>query len=95
MTDIHQKSGHLGVKRILYIARIIDLTVSKEIVRSVVRTFEACQLIDPVPVLWEKGDLSMKENWSRLAMDVTHYDDGHFLMLIDCGPSCLAVWRPL
>ena len=95
VTDIHQKSGHLGVKRTLYFARIIVLTVSKELVRSVVRACEACQSIHPVPVHLEKEDLSVKKNWSRLAMDVTHYDGGHFLTLIDCGPSHFAVWRPL
>ena len=46
VTDIHQKSGHPGVKRTLYFVRIIDLTVSKELVRSVVRACEACQSID-------------------------------------------------
>ena len=84
VTDIHQKSGHPGVKRTLYFARIIDPTVSKEVVRDC----EACQSIDP-------GDLSVKKNWSSLAMDVTHYDGGHFLTMIDCGPSRFSVWRPL
>ena len=62
VTDIHQKSGHLGVKKTLYFVKIIDLTVSKELVRSVVRDCEACQSTDPAPVRWEKGDLSMKKN---------------------------------
>ena len=93
-SDWH-KSGHPGVKRTLYFERIIDPTVSKELVRSVVRNCEACQLIDPVPVHWEKGDLSVKKNWSRLAMDITHYNGRHFLTLIDCGPSRFAVWQPL
>ena len=95
MTDIHQKSGHPGVKRKLYFPKIIDTTVSKELVRSVARACEACQSIDPAPVHWKKGDLSVKKNWSRLAIDVTHNDGGHFLMLIDCGHSRFAVWQPL
>ena len=94
VTDIHQKSGHPGVKRTLYFASIIDLTVSKEL-RSVVRACEACQSINPAPVRWKKGDLSVKKNWSRLTMDMTHYDSGHFLTLIDCGPFRFAIWRPL
>ena len=69
--------------------------VSQELVKSVIRVCEACQLIDPAPVHWEKGDLSVKENWSRLAMDVTHYDGGHFLTLFDCGPTRFAIWWPL
>ena len=47
VADIHQKSGYPGVKRKLYFARIIDLTISKELVKSVVKTCEACQSIDP------------------------------------------------
>ena len=73
VADIHQKSGYPGVKRTLYFARIINPTVSKELVKSVVRACEACQSIDPAPVRWEKGDLSVKKNWNRLAMDMIHY----------------------
>ena len=94
-TDIHQKSGHSGVKRTLYFVRIINLMVFKELVRSVVRACETWQSIDPAPVHWEKGDLSVKKNWSRLAMDVTHYYGRHFLTLIDCGPFGFAIMWPL
>ena len=31
--------------------------------------------------------------WSRLACDVTHYNDKCYFSLIDCGPSRFAVWR--
>ena len=88
---IHQQSGHPGVKRTMYFARTVDPTVSKELIKSVVRTCEACQSIDPAPVHWKKGDLSVRGNWSRLAMDVTHYNGGHFLTLIDFGPSRFAI----
>ena len=54
VTDIHKKSGHPGIKRTLYFARIIDPTVSKELVKSVVRACEACQSIDPAPIHWGK-----------------------------------------
>ena len=91
VADIHQKS----VKRMLYFARIIDPTASKELVKSVVRACEACQSIDPAPLRWEKGDLSGKKNWSRLAMDETHYNGGHFLTLIGCGPFRFTIWRSL
>lgn len=50
VTHIHQQSGHPGVKRTMYFARTVDPTVSKELVKSVVRTCEACQSIDPAPV---------------------------------------------
>ena len=64
VADIHQKCGRL------YFSRIIDSAVSKELVKSVLRACEAWQSIDPAPVRWEKGNLSVKKNWSRLAMDV-------------------------
>ena len=28
-------------------------------------------------------------------MDMTHYSGGHFLRLIDCCPSCFAIWQLL
>ena len=66
--------------------------MSKKLVKLVIRACEACQSIDPAPVHWKKEDLSMKKNWSRLAMDMTH--GGHFLTIIDCGLSYFAIWRP-
>ena len=35
------------------------------------------------------------KNWSRLAMDITHYSSRHFLTLIDCCPSWFMLWRLL
>ena len=37
----------------------------------------------------------MKDNWNRLAMDITHHNGENFLTIIDCGPSRFAIWRPL
>ena len=28
-------------------------------------------------------------------MDITHYEDQHYLTLIDYGPSRFSIWRPL
>ena len=28
-------------------------------------------------------------------MDITHYEDQHYLTSIDCGPSRFSIWRPL
>ena len=90
--NIQQQSGCPSVKRTLYFARSVDLLVSKEIIRSVVKAY---QLIDPAPVHWKKGKLGVENNWSRLAMDITHYDGKHFLTLIDYSPSRFAMWWPL
>ena len=95
VANIHQQSGHLSVKRTLYFVRIVDLIVSKKLVKLVVRACESCQLINPALVCRKKRDLSIQKNWSQLAMDVTHPNGGHFLTLIDCGPSCFAIWQLL
>ena len=42
--------------------RLVDLHVSKKDVRSIVRACETCRSIDPAPVHWKKGKLSMKRN---------------------------------
>ena len=39
------------------------------------------------PQNWDKGHLSMIDNWSRLAVDVTHYNRDCYLTCVDCGPS--------
>ena len=83
------------VKQILYLTRSVDFLVSKEIVKLVVKACKAYQSTDPVPVHWKKGKLAVEINWSRLPMDITHNNSGHFLMLIDCGPSRFAICRPL
>ena len=91
VADIHQKRGHMGVKRTLYFARIIDQTMSKELVKSVVSTCETWQSIDPKPVRWEKRRFEREE---KLAMDVTLYNEEHFLSHIDYGPSRFATVVP-
>ena len=37
----------------------------------------------------------MNSNWQKLGMDTTHYSTHHFLMLMDCGPSCFSIWKQL
>jgi hypothetical protein len=41
------------------------------------------------------GNLSVEENWRRVAIDVTHYGNRLFLSMVDCGPSRFAIWRRL
>ena len=93
--DIHPQSEHPGVKWTLYFARLVDPQVSKETAKSVVRACETCRSIDLAPVHWKKGKLGVKDNWSRLAMDITHHNGENFLTIIDCGSSRFAIWQPL
>ena len=50
---------------------------------------------DPAPVHWKVGKLDVRDNWRRVGMDITHYEDQHYLTLIDCGPSRFSIWHPL
>ena len=67
--------------------------VSKNNVRDVVRNCDICKSIDPAPITWSRGNLSVQSNWSRIAIDVTHFRSCCYLSLVDCGPSRYAVWR--
>ena len=92
---IHHATGHPAVKRTLYFVKRVIPEVTKQEVRAVVTNCDVCQSIDPAPVKWRKGDLSVEKVWHRLGMDVTHCGGRHYLTLIDCGPSRFAVWRQL
>ena len=89
---VHQKSSHPGVQGTLYFVRQIAPGVSKATVKTVVRECEECQSIDPAPVHWSKGALNVKQIWHRVAMDITHCNRAHFLMVIDCSPAWFAIW---
>ena len=86
---------HVGVDRTLYLARKIDPTVTRHAVQRVVSGCERCQSIDPAPVMHEGGELIVKENWMRLAIDVTHYRQAIYLSIVDCGPGRFAIWKEL
>ncbi|KFD60909.1 LOW QUALITY PROTEIN: hypothetical protein M514_26898 [Trichuris suis] len=92
--EVHHTAGHPGIRRTLYFVRRSEPTVTRRQVKSVVANCEACQSIDPSPIRWKPGSLSV-EVWQRLAMDVTHCGGQAYLTLIDSGPSRFTVWCPL
>ena len=92
---IHQESGHPGVRRTLYFVKRVHPGVTKKQVRGVVSTCEVCRSIDPAPVKWRPGKLEVETVWSRVGMDITHYQGRSYLSLVDCGPSRFTLWRPL
>ena len=92
---IHEETGHHGIKRTLYFSRKLSPTVTRKDVRRVVKACQVCQSIDPAPVKWAKGELSVDEIWHRVGMEVTHVNGCHYLTLIYCGPTRFAVWRRL
>ena len=96
ISEIHIRAGHPGIRRTLYFARRdISPSITRDRVQSVVSNCDVCRAVDPAPVKWRGGDLGVKETWTRLAIDITHYRDQAYLSVIDCGSSRFCVWRPL
>nr|XP_027233814.1 uncharacterized protein LOC113825211 [Penaeus vannamei] len=94
MEDLH-KMHHMRDDRTLYLARKIDPTITRDKVRRVVRYCSRCQSIDPAPTVHEAGNICVKNDWRRLAIDVTHYRQELYLSMVDCGPGRVAIWRRL
>ena len=92
--DLHDKH-HMGVDKTLYLAKKVDPRVRREEVERVVKFCDRCQSIDPAPASHVGGEISISENWTRLAIDVTHYRQIPYLTMIDCGPSRYAIWRKI
>lgn len=92
---IHDSTGHPGIRRTFYFCKKSVPAVTKSQVRAVVHQCQQCLSLDPAPVRWCKGDLSVPETWTRLSMDITHVNGGQYLTVIDNGPSRFAVWRKL
>ena len=92
----HEKH-HFGVEKTLYFIKKFrpDLEVSRQEVVISVRNCQKCKSIDPSPMRWTHGHLSVDQNWTRLAGDVTHVDGRPYLTLVDCGPSRFCIWRRL
>ena len=72
------------------LVRSVDTSVSTEVIKSVIREYEAYPYIDLAPVYWQKGKLGVRDYWSRLAIDITYYSS-IYLMLFDYGPSWFVV----
>ncbi|XP_043199219.1 uncharacterized protein LOC122368950 [Amphibalanus amphitrite] len=94
--DVHARAGHPGIRRTLYFSRRdVSPTVTRKDARAVVTQCDVCRSIDPAPVKWRHGVLSVKETWSRLAIDITHFRGQLYLTAVDCGPSRFSLWRRL
>ena len=92
--ELHDRH-HMGVERSWYLSKQVDETVKKDDVKAVVRKCERCQSIDPAPTTHIPGELGVDEDWSRLALDVTHYGGKPYLSMVDCGPGRFVLWREL
>ena len=90
---IHNRH-HLGIERTLFVARkSLGDSITRSQVKKVVEECNTCRRIDPSPVQWEHGRLSVETVWTRLAMDFTHFNGKIYLSIVDCGPSRFAIWR--
>ena len=95
VVNIHNEH-HLGVERTAHIAeRRLGCKVDKGVVEDVVKSCHICRSIDPHPVKWDHGKVSVPDVWQRLAADITHVSSVPYLSLIDCGPSRFALWFKL
>ena len=91
--EIHNKS-HLRVDRTLFLVRkCLGHSISRKIVEQVVNSCNTCRMVDPSPVRWDHGRLSVSKVWGRVAVDITYVKNLPYLSLIDCGPSRFAIWR--
>ena len=84
---------HFGVDRTLHLARQVDSSVTRRQVENVVKRCVQCSSIDPTPVRWNSGRLSVERCWDRIAIDSTHVGHDKYLSIIDCGPSRYTIWR--
>ena len=94
LEELH-KRHHFGVRRSLYFARQVHPSVKRDEVEAIVRACPDCASVDPAPTQWDKGELSVTQNWQRLAVDVTHFGQDRYLTIVDCGPSRFAIWRKI
>ena len=95
LRNLHD-THHLGVDRTFHLAKAKwGSDICKKDVEQVVQQCHVCKRVDPAPVQWETGHISVTEDWFRLAMDITHYNGTAYLSIIDCGPSRYAIWRKL
>ncbi len=88
---------HFGKDKTLFFCRkkFPGLEFSRSAVSRVINDCNRCRSIDPQPVITEKGELGVGENWLRLACDVTHCGAEKYLTIVDCGPSRYSIWKPI
>jgi len=92
---IHDRVGHPGVQRTMEAINLTGLNISKKEVAETIRHCNQCISIDPASLTWERGILEVDTNWTRVALDVTHYGSRLFLSAIYCGPSRFTVWKKI
>lgn len=73
-------------KALIEFCKVDHSPALKADVNVVVRECKECESIDPTPICWLQGELSVPEAWKQLRMGFTHYNERYYLTLVDCGP---------
>ncbi|KAI0981820.1 hypothetical protein GJ496_002102, partial [Pomphorhynchus laevis] len=96
LRDQHRRH-HWRSNRNLFLVRraFPDLTFTKKDAINIVKTCNQCNSIDPSLIVWNKGHLGVSENWYRVVIDITHFNEALFLTAIDCDPSRFTIWKHL
>ena len=63
IAEIHESTGHHGIKRTLYVSRKLSPAVTRKEVQRVVKACQVCQSVDPAPVKWTWGELNVDKIW--------------------------------
>lgn len=61
--------------------------VLKSNVKVVVREYGELLSINSNPMHCQQGKVNLTDAWYKLEMDITHYNERHYLMLINCVDS--------
>lgn len=87
--------AHCGTRKTQFLVEAIapELHAKKQEIDDVIKTCQPCNSIDPSPIRWEAGHLHVEGVWNRLSCDVTHYQNGKFLTVVDSGPGRFAIWK--
>ena len=86
---------HIGVERMLFLARKVDPTVFRGIVCKVVWACQQRQSIDCVSRTHDTGEIHVSNNWVRPLMNLPHYYNDVYMLMVDCGPGKIATWWEL
>lgn len=81
MIEMQLPSGHPGVRRTIYFVIWDAPSISKDVVKGVVRKCTECKSVDPAPIRWQSGTLEVRG--IMLGMDITHYGQKQYLILVD------------
>lgn len=73
----------------MYFLRRAQIDAPRSSVSNVIANCQIFQSIDPAPVRWEKGSLSVGDVWQ------SGHGNNATSWLIDCGPSRFLVWRKI